>query len=198
MHGAFLIIQGGKKMAKSEGNFLTLENALLKNDINPLAYRFAAFLTHYRKPMEYSDESVEAARNGLLHLQNQVRQVADAGVGTVDSVNAEFKNKFIQAINTDLNMPQAMAVIQEMLKSNISDVEKHTAMLDFDRVLGLRLDQLDKAPAGLPEAVQKLMEARIKAREAKDFAASDQLRAEIETLGYQVQDTKDGMKVVKK
>jgi cysteinyl-tRNA synthetase len=197
MHGAFLIIQGGKKMAKSEGNYLTLENAFLKDDINPLAYRFAAFLTHYRKPMEYSDESVEAARNGLLHLQNQVRRVAAAGVDTVDTVNAEFKNKFIQAINADLNMPRAMAVIQEMLKSNINDAEKHTAMLDFDRVLGLRLDQLDKAPA-LPEAVQKLMEARIKARETKDFAASDQLRAEIETLGYQVQDTKDGMKVVKK
>ena len=197
MHGAFLIIQGGKKMAKSEGNFLTLENALLKNDINPLAYRFAAFLTHYRKPMEYSDESIEAARNGLLHLQNQVRRVADAGVDADNAVNTEFKNKFIQAINDDLNMPRAMAVIQEMLKSNISDVEKHTTTLDFDRVLGLRLDQLDKAPA-LPEAVQKLIEDRIKAREAKDFAASDQLRAEIETLGYQVQDTKDGMKVVKK
>ena len=197
MHGAFLIIQGGKKMAKSEGNFLTLENALLKNDVNPLAYRFAAFLTHYRKPMEYSDESIEAARNGLLHLQNQVRQVADAGVDTVNSVNAEFKNKFIQAINADLNMPRAMAVIQEMLKSNISDAEKHTTMLDFDRVLGLRLDQLDKAPA-LPAAVQNLIKARIKARDAKDFAASDQLRAEIETLGYQVQDSKDGMKVVKK
>ena len=197
MHGAFLIIQGGKKMAKSEGNFLTLENAFLKNDINPLAYRFAAFLTHYRKPMEYSDESIEAARNGLLHLQNQVRRVADAGVDADNAVNTEFKNKFIQAINDDLNMPRAMAVIQEMLKSNISDAEKHTTTLDFDRVLGLRLDQLDKAPA-LPEAVQKLIEDRIKARDAKDFAASDQLRAEIETLGYQVQDTKDGMKVHKK
>ena len=87
MHGAFLIIQGGKKMAKSEGNFLTLENAFLKNDINPLVYRFASFLTHYRKPMEYSAESIEAARNGLLHLQNQVRQVADAGVDVANLAN---------------------------------------------------------------------------------------------------------------
>jgi cysteinyl-tRNA synthetase len=197
MHGAFLIIPGGKKMAKSEGNFLTLENAFLKNDINPLAYRFAAFLTHYHKPMEYSDEGIEAARNGLLHLQNQVRQVDAAGVDSDHSINTEFKNKFIEAINDDLNMPRALAVIQEMLKSNIRDTEKRTTILDFDRVLGLGLDQLDKAPA-LPEAVQKLVDARIKAREAKDFAASDELRAEIETLGYQVQDTKDGMKVVKK
>ncbi len=197
MHGAFLIIQGGKKMAKSEGNFLTLENAFLKNDINPLAYRFAAFLTHYRKPMEYGDEGIEVARNGLLHLQNQVRQVGAAGVDSDHSINTEFRNKFMEAINDDLNMPRALAVIQEMLKSNIRDTEKRTTILDFDRVLGLGLEQLDKAPA-LPEAVQKLVDARIKARKAKDFAASDELRAEIETLGYQVQDTKDGMQVVKK
>jgi cysteinyl-tRNA synthetase len=197
MHGAFLIIQGGKKMAKSEGNFLTLENAFLKNDINPLVYRFASFLTHYRKPMEYSDEGLEAARNGLLHVQNQVRQILAAGVDAETSVSAEFKNKFSEAVNDDLNMPRAMAVIQEMLKSKVSDAQKYSTILDFDRVLGLQLDQLDRAQA-LPEAVQKLADARQQARQAKDFSASDQLRAEIEALGYQVQDTKDGMKVVKK
>lgn len=197
MHGAFLIIQGGKKMAKSEGNFLTLENAFLKNDINPLVYRFASFLTHYRKPMEYSDEGLAAARNGLLHVQNQVRQIVAAGVDAETSVSAEFKNKFNEAVNDDLNMPRAMAVIQEMLKSKMSDAQKYSTILDFDRVLGLQLDQLDQAQA-LPEAVQKLVAARQQARQAKDFAASDQLRAEIEALGYQVQDTKDGIKVVKK
>jgi cysteinyl-tRNA synthetase len=197
MHGAFLIIQGGKKMAKSEGNFLTLENAFLKNDINPLVYRFASFLTHYRKPMEYSDEGLEAARNGLLHVQNQVRQIAAAGGDAETSASAVFKNKFSEAVNDDLNMPRAMAVIQEMLKSKISDAQKYSTILDFDRVLGLQLDQLDQAHS-LPAAVQKLVDARQQARQAKDFAASDQLRAEIEALGYQVQDTKDGMKVVKK
>jgi cysteinyl-tRNA synthetase len=197
MHGAFLIIQGGKKMAKSEGNFLTLENAFLKKDINPLVYRFASFLTHYRKPMEYSDEGIEAARNGLLHVQNQVRQILAAGPDTETSVNDGFKGKFSEAINDDLNMPRAMAVIQEMLKSKISDAQKYSTILDFDRVLGLQLDQLDQTQA-LPAAVQKLVDARRQARQAKDFAASDRLRAEIEALGYQVQDTKDGMKVVKK
>ncbi len=197
MHGAFLIIQGGKKMAKSEGNFLTLENALMKNDINPLVYRFASFLTHYRKPMEYSDESIEAARNGLLHLQNQVRQITTAGVEAQSSVSAEFQNKFNETINDDLNMPRAMAVIQEMLKSKLSDARKYSTVMDFDRVLGLQLDQLAHDQA-LPEAVQKLVAARLQARQDKDFATSDQLRAEIEALGYQVQDTPDGMNVVKK
>jgi cysteinyl-tRNA synthetase len=197
MHGAFLIIQGGKKMAKSEGNFLTLENAFLKNDINPLVYRFASLLTHYRKPMEYSDEGIQAARNGLLHLQNQVRQIATADADNETPVNAEFKDKFTETINDDLNMPRAMAIVQEMLKSKISDVQKYSTIMDFDRVLGLRLDALDQYQA-LPAALQKLVDARQQARKEKDFATSDQLRAEIEALGYQVQDTPDGMKVVKK
>jgi cysteinyl-tRNA synthetase len=197
MHGAFLIIAGGKKMAKSAENFLTLENAFLKNDINPLTYRFAAFLTHYRKPMEFSDEGIEAARNGLLHLQNQVRQVVAAGIGSDDAISTEYKNKFLQAVNDDLNMPRAMAVIQEMLKSSISDAEKLATILDLDRVLGLNLDQLHQEQV-LPEAVQKRVDARLKAREGKDFTTSDRLRAEIEAMGYLVQDTKDGMKVIKK
>jgi cysteinyl-tRNA synthetase len=197
MHGAFLIIAGGKKMAKSTENFLTLENAFLKNEINPLTYRFAAFLTHYRKPMEFSDEGIEAARNGLLHLQNQVRQVIAAGAGNDNAISAEYKNKFLAAVNDDLNMPRAMAVIQEMVKSSISDAEKLATILDFDRVLGLNLNQLDQEQV-LPEAVQKRVDARLKAREGKDFATSDRLRAEIEAMGYLVQDTRDGMKVIKK
>ena len=197
MHGAFLIIAGGKKMAKSAENFLTLENAFLSNDINPLSYRFASFLTHYRKPMEFGDEGIEAARNGLLHLQNQVRQVVAAGIGGDKAISAEYKNKFLGAVNDDLNMPRAMAVIQEMLKSSVSDTVKLTTILDFDRVVGLNLDQLDQERA-LPEAVQSRVDARIKARKSKDFATSDRLRAEIEAMGYLVQDTKDGMKIIKK
>jgi len=197
MHGAFLIISGGKKMAKSEGNFLTLENAFIKSGLNPLVYRFAAFQTHYRKPMEYSDDSVEAAGNGLLHLQNQVRHLAEANEDSHSTPNAEFKAKFLEAINDDLNMPRAMAVVQEMLKSGLGDAEKYMTILDFDRVLGLDMDQVSQTEV-LPEEVQKLVDTRIKAREARDFAASDRLRDELQALGYMVQDTKEGMKVIKR
>jgi cysteinyl-tRNA synthetase len=197
MHGAFLIISGGKKMAKSEDNFLTLEHAFLKKDINPLVYRFAAFQTHYRKPMEYSAESVQAARNGLLHLQNQVRQVAQNGAGQNGSVSKAFKTKFMEAINDDLNMPRAMAVVQAMLKSEISDADKLATIMDFDRVLGLGLDQVNQLEL-LPGKVQKLVADRQTARAAKDWARSDQLRDAIQDLGYTVHDTKDGMKVIKK
>jgi cysteinyl-tRNA synthetase len=195
MHGAFLNIQGGKKMAKSEENFLTLENALIRRGIPPLAYRYAAFLTHYRKPMEHSDESIQAAKNGLDHLFNQVREVAKGGEGSAGAINHAFRGKFLEAINDDLNMPRAMAVIQEMLKSGISARDKHATILEFDRVLGLGLDRADQAEA-LPAEVEKLVDARRKAREAKDWAASDRLRDEIQALGYTVKDTREGMKVM--
>jgi cysteinyl-tRNA synthetase len=197
MHGAFLIIAGGKKMAKSEGNFLTLENTFVNQGLNPLVYRFASFLTHYRKPMEYSDEGIEAARNGLLHIQNQVRQVAADYDESEADVNKDFKTKFLEAINDDLNMPRAMAVLQEMFKSSLSPAEKYETILDFDRVLGLDLDHVSQAEV-LPEEVQKLVDARIKARAAKDFTTSDRLRDELGALGYMVQDARDGMKVIKK
>jgi len=196
MHGAFLIIAGGKKMAKSEGNFLTLENTFVNQGLNPLVYRFASFLTHYRKPMEYSDEGIEAARNGLLHLQNQVRQVAADNDETGCAANAEFKQKFLEALNDDLNMPRAMAVLQEMLKSSLSAAEKYGSIVDYDRVLGLDLDRVSRAEV-LPAEVQQLVDARIKARAEKDFATSDRLRDELQALGYMVQDAKDGMKVIK-
>jgi cysteinyl-tRNA synthetase len=194
MHGAFLNIQGGKKMAKSAENFLTIENALIKQGINPLVYRFAAFLTHYRKPMEYSDESIDAARNGLFHLQNQVRQVI---CDSRQRVNADFKGKFLESVNDDLNMPRAMAVVQELLKSDSAAEEKYATILDFDRVLGLNLDQVEKSEE-MPPEVQRLVAERQKARQAKDWAASDRLRDEIQALGYIVQDTQEGPKILKK
>jgi cysteinyl-tRNA synthetase len=197
MHGAFLIIAGGKKMAKSEGNFLTLQNAFVKKGINPLVYRFAAFQTHYRKPMEYSEESIQAARNGLQHLQNQVRQAVQNSTGQKGALKGEFRTKFLEAINDDLNMPRAMAVVQEMLKSSMGDDDKHATILDYDRVLGLSLDQVDK-PEELPQEIKNLVAERQAARDAKDWAASDRLRDTIQDLGYLVQDAKGGMQVIKK
>lgn len=197
MHGAFLIIAGGKKMAKSEDNFLTLQNAFEKKGINALVYRFAAFQTHYRKPMEYSEESIQAAHNGLQHLRNQVRQVAQTSAGQKGAVIEEYKTRFLEAINDDLNIPRAMAVVQEMLKSSIGDADKHATILDYDRVLGLSLDQVDK-PEELPEKIKILVAERQAVRDAKDWAASDRLRDTIQDLGYLVQDTKEGMQVIKK
>ncbi|MFC1505354.1 cysteine--tRNA ligase [Thermodesulfobacteriota bacterium] len=197
IHGAFLNIQGGKKMAKTAGNFLTLDETFVKRDISPLVYRFASFQTHYRKPMEFSDEALQAAQNGYLHLQNQIRHILRSEPSLNEKVSSELKAKFLEAVNDDLNMPRAMAVVQETLKSDLSEGAKLATVLDFDRVLGLDLDKVDTAQQ-VPEAVQKLVEARVQARKDKDWALSDKLRDEIQAMGYVVQDTKEGMNVIKK
>ena len=184
-------------MAKSAGNFLTLSSTFTEKNISPLVYRFASLQTHYRKPMEYSDDAVVSAENGYRHLKNQIRTVAEGACGKKSEVNADFADLFIEAVTDDLNMPRALAVMQEVLKSDLPDEEKYATILDFDKVTGLQLDKVVDQEE-IPINIQEKVGARIKARAEKDWAMSDQLRDEIESLGYMVQDSKDGMKVIKK
>ena len=193
LHGAFLNIAGGKKMAKSDDNFLTLKNAFLNKKIDPLVYRFATLQTHYRKPMEYGEEAMKNAQSGLEHLYNQVRSLGqDQG-----KINKEFAEKFLAAVNDDLNMPKVLAMAQELLKSDLTNKDKLATILDFDKVLGLNLNQ-----AGEPEEtsaeVTILARARVKARESKNWTEADRLRREIEKLGYSAEDAKDGQRISKK
>ena len=192
LHGAFLNIQGGKKMAKSSGNFLTVQNALLNKNINPLVYRFATLQTHYRKPMEYSEEIIKNAANGYEHLLNQVRDLREQKEG---QINQEFKEKFLQKLNDDLNTPQALAVVQEVLKSDLANKEKLATVLNFDQVLGLDLAQA--LSNEIPTTVLELAKLREQARQNKDFAQADKLRHKIADLGYQVKDNQTGAQLIK-
>jgi cysteinyl-tRNA synthetase len=196
LHGAFLNVAGGKKMAKSADNFLTIENALVKKGLSPLAYRYAAASVHYRKPMEYSEDSFRQAQNAWNNL---IKQVANLGEerGEIDKF---WKDSFISAINDDLNIPQALAITQDLLKSDLPANIKLATVLDFDKVLGLGLADAQKfvvseiAFSELPDEVQALALARETARKDKDFKESDRLRDEIKSRGFAVEDTKEGMK----
>lgn len=190
LHSAFLNITGGKKMAKSEGNFLTLENAFEKKGIDPLVFRFACLQTHYRKPMEYSEDIMRNAENGFTHLKNQVRELGEK----TGEINKTYKTKFLEAINDNLNMPLALAVVQELLKSDISDADKLKTVLDFDQVLGLALEVVEE----LSIEVNELIKLRDTARAEKNWEESDRLRDEINQLGYTVEDSPEGQRVYKK
>ncbi len=205
MHNGFLNIAGGKKMAKSADNFLTLENALVKKGINPLAYRFAALQVHYRKPMEYSEEGIKQAAEGLESLYSAVAALKKSLTaeeiknGKIDSI---YKEKFLEALNDDLNTPQALAVLFSVLKSDLIKVDLWATILDFDRALGLRLDAAEKAVASelkfedMPIEVQNLITARQAARENKNWGESDRLREEIKKSGYTVEDAPDGYRIL--
>ncbi|RMD59743.1 cysteine--tRNA ligase [Candidatus Parcubacteria bacterium] len=194
LHCAFLNIEGGKKMAKSAENFLTLQNALEKKGINPLAYRFAALQVHYRKPMEYSEAGMRNAERGFAHLVHQVMELGEEA----GKVNQDFKEKFLAAINDDLNMPRALAVVQEVLKSGLSATDKLASVLDFDKVLGLNLAYYSQqASRELPAAIQELIKKRQAARKAQEWERADALRDEIKRQGYWVEDTPQGVRVFK-
>jgi cysteinyl-tRNA synthetase len=189
MHGAFLNMAGGKKMAKSEENFLTLENAVIKKGRNPQAFRYAVLSVHYRKPMEYSWRSMTNAQMGYNHLCNQTKDLGqDEG-----EINKTFKNKFLKAINDDLNMPKALAITQEMLKSNLSNKDKLATVLDFDKVLGLKLKfcMPQEIMKRIPKEIIEIGRQREKARKNKDWAKADKLRREIEKKGYIIEDIDD-------
>jgi len=194
LHGAFLNISGGKKMAKSDDNFLTLENSLVKKNISPLVYRFATLQTHYRKPMEYSEKNILQAQAGYNSLLNQVASLAEDEGGVV---NKEYQQKFLAAINDDLNMPQALAVTMSVLKSRISRADRLATVLDFNRVLGLKLAaavdfvKQELEYHELPIFVQELITRRQEARAAKDWDEADKLRVEIEQAGYSMEDARE-------
>lgn len=194
IHGEFLNVKDGGKMAKSAGDFITVESEFVKKGISPLAYRFAALSVHYRKQMEWNEEILTAAKHGLENLYEKITHLGSAN----GHVNAEWKEKFFAAINDDLNMPQAMGILNEMLKSNLSAADKRATALNFDLVLGLELGTIKKQmPIHIPADVQKLLNERKTARVAKEWKKSDELRDKIQSLGFEVKDTTEGQEVRK-
>jgi cysteinyl-tRNA synthetase len=195
IHGAFLNIQGGEKMAKSSGNFLTVENTFVNKNINPLVYRFSALNTHYRKSMEWNEEILNSAKNGLDNLYSKISRLGKKE----GKVKEEWKIKFISAINDDLNVSQAVGILNEMLKSDISNEDKFATALDFDKVFGLEFGLIkNEEKIEISEEVKKLVEEREEARKNKDWAKSDEIRAKITSLGYELNDTIEGSEVKKK
>lgn len=191
LHNAFLNIDN-EKISKSLGNALVL-STLQEQGVTPLAYRYWLLTGHYRSEMNFTMEALSAGQNAYLKLIERIRELDDDG-GTV---NDEYYARFMDAVNDDLGTPQAVAVLWELLKDeNVSPADKKVTALAFDTVLGLKLDSVEAV--AVSGDIQSLLDARQAAREAKDWTASDNLRADIEKLGFDVKDTPDGQKLIPK
>ncbi len=181
LHNEFINI-GENKMAKSGGNFITLQT-LREKGINPLALRYLYLQSHYRSQVSFSWEALEAAETALTKLKRTVANLPDDG-----SMNQDYQVLFHEMVNDDLNTAGGLATVWELLKnSEVLDADKKATILDFDRVLGLKLDE-NVAEREIPAAIQELMNQRKAARDAKDWATADRLRYEIIAQGYEVQD----------
>ncbi|MCF7833855.1 MAG: cysteine--tRNA ligase [Candidatus Pacebacteria bacterium] len=190
MHNEWLLVDN-KKMAKSAGNFYTLRD-LIDKGIDPVAYRFWLLMAHYRSKANFVWEALEGAETALKRLYRLYEELG-ADIGQVDK---ESKDKFNEYISDDLDTPKALTVLWDVVKNeNISKADKKATLLDFDRALGLGFENIKKEE--IPENILGLAKEREQAREEKDFKKSDELRASIKELGYEIKDEGDSYRISK-
>ena len=195
LHGEYLLINGGK-MSKSLGNVYLLKDIINKG-FNPLSYRLFTYSSHYRNKLNFTWEAMEAAEKSLERLKKGYKAHLEGKDDVDENIVNEYEEKFHKAINDDLNMPLAMGVVWEVVRSDKKSPKLAKLLLKFDSVMGLKIDEEDKKEVNveIPEEILKLIKERKKARENKNWEESDRLRDIIKEKGYNVKDTKEGMEI---
>ncbi len=183
VHGAHILVNG-KKMSKSLHNFFTLSE-LEKQEFEPLALRYLYLQTHYRQETNFTFEGLEGAQNALNNLREELSTWDKPEIGC-----AEFEERFLDAINDDLNTAKALAVVWELVKSDYPTSAKAESLFKFDKILGLNLAEVKKKTAigEVSEEVLMLVKERESLRKEKRYHMADQLRHKIKKLGYDLED----------
>lgn len=196
MHGEYLLIDGGK-MSKSLGNVYLLKD-LIQRGYHPLVYRIFSYSCHYRNKLNFTWEGMEAARKSLERLKNGYQLHLTGKDEVEDKQIEEFEEKFHLAINDDLNMPLAMGTVWEVVRQEKKSPKFADLLAKFDMVLGLKIEEpMNQKQEEIPEDILELVEQRKQARENKDWGKSDELRDLIQSKGYQIKDTKEGVEIKK-
>ncbi len=211
MHNAFLNINN-KKMSKSLGNFFTVRDISEKYDLQVL--RFFMLSAHYRSPLNFSDDLMESAKNGLERILTAAEKLRDVIVSGKDEpltdkereiVNgaSKFVKSFEEAMDDDNNTANAIAAVFDLVKysnSNISsDSTKQFAkamyeiLSELTDVLGIILEKEEEAQ-GDEDYINEMIEKRAQAKKDKDFALADQIRDELLEKGIVLEDTREGTK----
>ena len=192
MHNEWVLF-GSKKMAKSDGTFLKL-NDLKEKNINPISYRFLTLMANYGSKMNFNWEALEGAETALKRLYGLYLGLTEEAGASVGQVNMEYQQKFKAFLEDDLDTPRALVLLWDLIKdSKVSPSDKKATILDFDKVLSLGFQNLHKiTEKEIPEEIKKLAEEREIARKNKDWKKSDELREKISSLGYEIKDNFDG------
>ncbi len=200
MHVEFLQVDGGK-MSKSLGNVYTISQ-LQEKGIEPLAYKLFCYTAHYRTKLNFTFDGAMASQRALNRLRESYL-VHKAGNEQVENSEIEeYKNRFLEAINDDLNMPLAMGVIWEIARNERKSSKIAELLVELDKVLALDLANSEgylkeQKEIELPEEIKNLLEQRKQARLEKNWELSDKIRDELKEKGYRLKDTKEGMTVEK-
>lgn len=203
MHCEYLLVDNGK-MSKSLGNTYTITQ-LQEKGIAPLAFRLFCFTSHYRNKLNFTFEGAYGAQKALERLYDGYIKNKNGTDIVEDSVIKEYKNKFDNFVNDDMNIPGAMSVVWEVVRNAKKSSQFSDLLVEFDKVLGLDIINSEKyleefknsQTEELPEEIKELVEQRKQARENKDWNKSDEIRDLIISKGYRIKDTKDGI-IVKK
>ena len=209
-----MITINGQKMGKSLGNFITLEelftgnHALLAQAYSPMTIRFFVLQAHYRSTLDFSNEALQAAEKGLDRLMKGIEALSKVKPSATSSVDVkEFGQRCADAMADDLNSPMVISTMFDWVRTINSAVEGKESLTaadiaelkeQFERyafeVLGLK-DERSASAGGrdrVTPLVEMLLEERLKARAAKDWAASDRIRDGLAAAGIRVKDRKDG------
>lgn len=204
MHGEYLLINGGK-MSKSLGNVYLLKD-IIEKGYDPLVYRLFTYSSLYRKKINFTWDGIEANAKALNNLREGFKEHAKANLDEdknpeLETLANDYEEKFHKAINDDLNMPQAMSIVWEVIKEPIKSPIFAKLLLKFDTVLALDIDKDKPAKQEekeeIPEEIINLAEQRKVARESKNWEESDRIRDVIISRGYTIKDTKDGYVISK-
>jgi cysteinyl-tRNA synthetase len=192
MHGYFLQVKDEEtgedgRMGSSEGNFLRLQT-LIDRGFDPLAWRFFCLGAHYRSKLNFNWEALSGAATALDRLRTAVY----AWGPPADTADSRYLERFEAQINDDLNMPRAVALTWELVRSDLPDGVKKATSLAFDRVLGLGLAAWQPLEETVPPEVMALVQQRAQARSEKRWGDADRLREQVRALGYAIEDTAQG------
>ncbi len=191
LHNEHLLIDGAK-MSKSSGTAYTIDDIVAK-DYDPIILRYFFLNAHYRSKQNFTWDALEGSNQAYQRLKNQVSHIVNNSPAQ-GSVNSEYKDRFSKALESDFNIPEALALTWELIKSDVSNEQKLATIKDFDKVLGLKLTDIVKVQ--LTDEVQDLLEKRELARKLKNWTEADQLREQLENqFAVVVKDTPEGQKV---
>jgi cysteinyl-tRNA synthetase len=185
LHGSFLQLDDAK-MAKSAGDFLRLQT-VVERGYDPLAYRFFCLSAHYHATLNFTWDGLDGAATALHRLRTAAYEW-----GATGTVDVGYVDQFREQVNDDLNMPRAVALTWELVKSALPAATKKATLLQFDRVFGLRLAEWHPVEATVPDAIWVLVQQRQQARVEKRWQDADVLREQVKAAGYDIDDTPQG------
>ncbi len=189
------------KMSKSKGEFLTV-SLLESKGYSPMAYRLFCLQSHYRRNLVFSWENLDNAQTAYDKLIARIAALQDDG--TVDTaVFDKLKERFVGALNGDLNTSLAVTAVYDVLKEKTNNGTKLAALRDFDTVLSLNLleaaqqlqeKQKQEAEASADPEIDALVAHRTAAKKERNFAEADRIRDELKAMGVEIIDTPQGTK----